>query len=74
MKKNSQNFSMEDALRMAQTDAGKRLLAMVQASGGASLRQAASSGDPEAVKAALAPLLRSPELQSLLKELEDRHG
>jgi hypothetical protein len=74
MQKNSQNFSMQEALRLANSDAGQRLLAMLRSEKGSSVRQAATSGDPEAVKKALEPMLQSPELKALLKELEERHG
>ena len=74
MLKNSQNFSMQEALRLANSDAGQRLLAKVKSSGGPALEEAMASGDPEAMVRALSPLLASPEIRELLKQLEDRHG
>lgn len=72
MQKNSQNFSMEDALRLANSDAGKQLLAMLKRSQGATLQQAlqqAASGDLESVRFTLSGVLTDPELRELLKEL-----
>lgn len=74
MKKNSQNFSMEDALRLAGTREGQQLLSLLRRAGGEDLQKAAASGDVDAIKAALGPLMRSPQFQSLMKELEGRHG
>jgi len=74
MQKNSQNFSMQEALRLANSDAGQQLLALLKQSGGEQLQQAmaqASSGDYTAVKDTLAPLLSSPQMQALLKQLEE---
>ena len=74
MTKKSQDFSMEEALRMAQSRQGQQLLSMARQAGGETLEQAARAGDVEAVKAALGPLLQSPRFRALLEELEGRHG
>ena len=74
MKKNSQNFSMEDAMRLASTRQGQQLLDMARQVGGEKLQKAAASGDMEAVKAALGPLLASDRFRALMRELEDSHG
>ena len=74
MLKNSQNFSMQEALRLANSDAGQRLLAMLKDSGGPALEKAMASGDREAMARTLSPLLASPEIRALLKQLEDSHG
>ena len=73
MQKNSQNFSMQDALRLANSDAGQRLLAILKQSNSANLQQAmnqAASGDYGSVQKTLSHLLQSEEVQALLKELE----
>ena len=72
MQKNSQNFSMQEAMRLAKTDAGQQLLAMLQAQNSDSLKQAmnhASKGDYDQLKQTLAPMLSSPEAQKLLSQL-----
>ena len=74
MNKNSGNFSMEDAMRLASTRQGQQLLDMARQAGGEKLQKAAASGDMEAVKAALGPLLASQQFRALMEELEARHG
>lgn len=78
MEKNSNNFSMEEVMRLANTDAGKQLMAMLQGTHAAEASAAASSaqsGDMEKAKQALAAFLSDPKAQALLKQLqEDRHG
>ena len=77
MQKNSQNFSMQEALRLANSDAGQRLLALLRQSNDPGLRQAlseAAGGDYAKAKDSLAALMASPQIRQLLKELEDSHG
>ena len=72
MQKNSHNFSMQDAMRLANTDAGQRLLAILKQSDGDTLQQAmdqATTGNYEKMQNTLSTLLASPEVQALLKEL-----
>ena len=72
MQKDPNNFSMQDAMRLAGTPAGQQLLALLQQSDTATLRSAmeqASGGNYEQAKQALGPLLNSPEVQKLLREL-----
>ena len=40
MQKNSDNFSMQEALRLAGSDAGQQLLALLRQSNGTQLQQA----------------------------------
>ena len=73
MQKNSQNFSMQEALRLAESDAGQQLLALLQRSDSEKLRQAANqaaSGNYDQVKQTLSFLLQNDEVQKLLKQLE----
>ena len=72
MQNKPQNFSPEDAMRLASTPAGQQLIAILQKSGKESINNAVSQakeGNMEQAKRALAPLLASPEVQKLLKEL-----
>ena len=72
MQKNSQNFSMEEALNLAKSPAGQQLLAMLQNTDGALLQQASSlvsAGDYEAASRILRALLSSPEASKLMDEL-----
>ena len=73
MQKNSQNFSMQDAVRLAGTDAGQQLLRHLQQTQGDALQKAAAmaaAGDFRRAGASLAPLLESPEVRALLRQLE----
>jgi len=72
MQKNSQNFSMQEALRLANSDAGQRLLAILKQSDSDQLQQAveqANAGNYENMQKALSSVMSSPEVQALLKEL-----
>ena len=72
MQKNSQDFSMQEALHLANSPAGQRLLAMLRETDSARLQQAAdaaSAGDYAKAGNTLQSLLSSPEIQKLLKEL-----
>ena len=73
MQKNSQNFSMQEALRLAESDAGQQLLALLRQSDSKKLRQAAdlaASGDYDQAKQTLSFLLKNEEIQKLLRQLE----
>ncbi len=68
MQKNSQNFSMQEALRLARSDAGQQLLAMLRQYDSATLRQAADQAAGGNYRE-LSKLLEDPQLQALLKQL-----
>lgn len=77
MQKNSQNFSMQEALRLANSDAGQRLLALLKENNSRNMQQAmtyAATGDYTKAKDALSSALESPEVRRLLKELEGSNG
>ncbi len=72
MQKKSDNFSMQEAMRLAKSDAGQQLMALLQAQNADALSTAmkqAGSGDYTQLKQTLAPLLASPEAQKLLNQL-----
>lgn len=74
MQKNSPQFSMQDALRLANSDAGQRLLAILKQSDGQQLakaRDSAATGDYTAAMQNLSSLLQREDVQSLLKQLEE---
>lgn len=65
------DFSMADALKLAQTPAGRQLITLLQ-QGGTGMQQAmeqAASGNYQQAKEQLLPLLQSPQIQALLKQL-----
>ena len=77
MKSNKENFSIQDAMRLAETPAGKELLSILQSSGGDSVdkaKKAAEQGDYAQVKESLSELMKSPKIQSLLKEMGQQNG
>ena len=74
MQKNSDNFSIEEVKRLAESDVGKQLMALLRGSHPEAL-QAAQSGDLERTKKALASLLSDPKAQAIISQMqEDSHG
>ena len=74
MQKNSQEFSMEEAVRLAQTPAAQQLLATLRDTDQAQLRKAAdmaSTGDYKAASQIVKQVLSTPEIQALLKKMEE---
>ena len=72
MQKNSDNLSMQDALRLAQSEAGQQLFAMLRAQNGEIMDQAmeqAAAGDYSQVKNTLSSLLASPQIKAMLEQL-----
>ena len=67
-----QSISMAEAMRLAQSDAGKQIFAQLQKTHGATLQaamQQAQAGDMEKVKQTLAALLSSPEGKELMNTI-----
>ena len=72
MQKNSDNFSMQEALRLAKSPAGQQLLALLQQSDPETLNKAmqqASTGDYSQIRQTLAPLLASEDVQKFLQQM-----
>ena len=72
MQKDPKNFSMQDAVKLANTPTGQELLALLQQSDTAALQDAmkqATSGNYGSAKQILQPLLASPEVQKLIRQL-----
>lgn len=65
--------NLSEIMKLAQSPAGQQLLAMLQNANQGALQDAAkqaSAGNMEEAKNALSPLLSSPEVQALLKQME----
>lgn len=63
---------VQEAMKLAQSDAGRQLYALLQQTQGQQLQSAmeqASSGNYEAVKKALNSMLSDPQAQELLKRM-----
>ena len=72
MEKKSQDFSMEDVMRIAKSPAGQQLMALLQQKDSAALAEAsaqAKAGNYSQAGQTLSALLSSPEAQRLMKEL-----
>lgn len=72
MEKKSQDFSMEEVMRLAKSPAGQQLIAMLKQADSTKLQQAvtqAKTGDYTQASQTLSTMLSSPEAQKLLKEL-----
>ncbi len=72
MPKKSDDFSMREAMRLANSDAGRQLLALLKSQDSGQLQQAmdqAAAGDYDQVQKTLHDLLSSTQAQELLKRL-----
>ena len=72
MQKNSQDFNLQEALRLAKSPAGQQLIAMLKQSDPQGVQKAnaqASAGDYTAAMATVKQILNTPEGQALLKQL-----
>jgi len=72
MEKKSQDFSMEEIMRMAKSPAGQQLIAMLRQTDNTKLEQAISQakvGDYSQAGQTLNSMLSTPEAQRLMKEL-----
>ncbi len=73
MEKKSQDFSMKEAMRLANSPAGKQLAALLQQADQQVLDNAirqAQQGNYENAAQQLRDLMASPQAQALLRELE----
>lgn len=77
MQKNSEgfhDFSMADAMRLAQSDAGQQLFALLQSTNGQQLQAAmaqASAGNYNEMRQTVQALMASRQAQELLKQLQE---
>lgn len=72
MQNDPKQFSMEEAIRLAGTPAGRQLLNLLKSSTDVDMhkaRKAMESGDLEQAKKSLAGLMQSPDVLKLLKEM-----
>ncbi len=72
MQKKSDDFSIQEAMRLAQSETGQQLLALLRTQNSGLFQQAAAqsqAGDYEQAKKTLAAFLSSPQAQELLKKL-----
>lgn len=77
MEKKSQDFSVQQAQRLAKTPEGQELLRKLQEKDNAALQKAmadASAGNFKEAGKALSNVLSSPEIQQLIRQLGGKHG
>ena len=77
MEKNFAEFSMEDVKKLAQSDTGRQLMALLSTreSDMNAAMASAREGDMEAAKRALTSFMADPQTQALLRQLqEEQHG
>lgn len=74
MEKNNE-ISMEQLRKIAQSDAARQLMAMLDTNTVGSIRQNAQAGNMDDAQKALSTFLSDPKAQALLKQLEEQgHG
>lgn len=77
MRKNSQDFSIQEAKRLAKTPEGQKLMTMLQQNDNGKLQKAmeeASAGNYKEAGSILQSLLSSPEAQQLIQKMGADHG
>lgn len=77
MRKNSQDFSIQEAKRLAKTPEGQKLMTMLQQNDNGKLQKAmeeASAGNYKEAGTILQSLLSSPEAQQLIQKMGADHG
>lgn len=78
MQKKSEDFSVQEAMRLANTPAGQQLLAMLRQENSdqmARIMDMAKAGDMTGAGNALKTMLTDRQVQALLKKMEDQsHG
>lgn len=71
------DFSAEQMKKIAESDAGKQLLALLQQSQGENLKNAmdlAAAGDYSKAKDILSTMMQSPQAAALLKQLRGQQN
>ena len=72
MQKYPDNLSMQDALRLAKSEAGQQLFAALRAQNGAAVDNAmeqAAAGDYSQIKDTLSSLMASPQIKAMLEQM-----
>ena len=77
MEKKSQDFSVQEAKRLASTPEGQKLMSLLQQKDNGQLQkamEAVSAGNYKDAGTMLQSLLASPEAQQLIRKLGEKHG
>ena len=73
-KENKMDFSMEEAMRLAQSDTARQLMDLLRRQNGEALQKAAdsaSAGNYEQVKQIMSQLLSDPKAAELMQRLKE---
>ena len=73
MERKSDEISMQEAMRLAKSDAGQRLFQLLKTQNSDAMNQAmqdAAAGDYAKVKDSLLSMLGSPEVRQLMEQLK----
>ena len=73
-KENKMDFSMDEAMRLAQSDTARQLLELLRRQNGDALQKAAASagaGNYDQAKQIMSQLLRDPEAAALMRRLKE---
>ena len=77
MQKNSDNFSVQEAMRLAKTPAGQQLIAILKDQDPRAIQKAmshAASGNYNDAKEVISALLQNEDIQKIMKQLGDQDG
>ena len=77
MQKNSDNFSVQEAMRLAKTPTGQQLISILKDQDPDMIQKTmnhAASGNYEDAKEVLSALLKNENVQKIMKQLGDRDG
>ena len=78
MQKKSDDFSLQEAMRLANSPAGQQLIAMLRRQNPEQMQQVmnqAASGKYDQAQSTIQSLLRDPQIQALLRQLQEgNHG
>lgn len=72
MEQNSNNFSMQEIMRLANSPAGQQLIQLLKQKNNQQMQQAVTqfqAGDRESAKQALSQILNDPKAKELLQQL-----
>lgn len=76
MNKKNEDFSMQDALKLARSEAGQQLFQTLQTQDSQTINTAmeqATAGDYTSLKQTLSGLLASPQVQAMLEQLRGQN-
>lgn len=74
MQKKFDDFSVQEAMRLANTDAGRQLTALFQQQQGGAFPNTGTDADIEQIKRSLAAFMKDPKAKALLRQLQEEQN